>query len=154
MTIGATVLEWSQPASSAQPPPGRQLIAQLRDAIRHVGQDDTAGQRWQAIRIEPQDQDSEDAAAACHLLLRRDGTLELIENPRAQRQLAEEGVIGIALEVSAGSNQATQAQRRTARQLIHSLQQTYGIPSRAVLPNDALDLPILDFPSPQVERPE
>jgi hypothetical protein len=154
MTVGATVLDWSQPATSAELLPGPQLTAQLRDAVRHVGQDDGAGHRWRAIRIEPHHQGSADAGAACHFLIRRDGTFELMDDPQAQRRLAEEGVIGIALEVSASSNQTTRVQSRTARQLILSLQRAYGIPSQAVLTSDALKSSASASSSRPVERSE
>jgi len=148
MTIGAAVLEWSQPASSAQPFTGRQLIAQLKDAIHQPDQDDAAARRWQTIRIEPRNKDSQGGAPDCHFLLRRDGRLEFTENWRAQRQLPEAGVIEIALEVSTGSDQANRVQRQGAEHLVRSLQEMYGIPSRGILPNDALGLPVLAVPSP------
>ena len=148
MTVGAAVLDWLQPVRPAHHSPGRQLIAQFREAIHQPAQGSTIDQRWHAIRIDPQHGDSDAGAKDSHIIVERDGNWRLTGNWRTQSQLGDRGVVRIRLRASAHSNQVARPQWQATTQLIRGLQQMCAIPSRRIILNDTLALPPLPSPPP------
>ena len=129
MTLGAAVLDWSQPNRSHNKSPDIALIARGNSASG-----------WSAIRVAPQPASSTQTRDT-HFLVDREGRCLPTDHWLKQHRLGKESVVRVALVSSPHANDVTASQWATAQQLVGALEQTCNIPPPRVVFDDTLAVP-------------
>lgn len=127
MTIGAALLDWSQPKSVSAGRPATELMARGGLGL-------TASEN-QVVRFVPQRSGGAAQARDAHFFIDREGNC-YVTNP-SQRQNVPPGEIRVNLLAAANTNEIAAPQWDAARQLLGELQ----VPPHRVIVDDMLALP-------------
>lgn len=139
MTVVAILLNWVQPR------PSRPAAPAAMDLIAH-----SIKQQWQFVRVDPAPQDGRIDPRETHFFVDREGSLSWTETWRTQSHLGQKGVVRIALQLSANTNQIPAAQWETTAWLLGILRDRCGISQRSIALHDTLAVPPLaNQPVPQ-----
>jgi hypothetical protein len=129
MTAGAVLLHWVQPKPERTATPPAELVAH------------SIKQQWQYIRIDPARKDGRIDPRETHFFVDREGALSWTQTWQTQSHLGQKGVVRIALQPSAHTNQVTAPQWETTRWLMSLLCNKCRIPTRNVALADTLAVP-------------
>jgi len=152
MTIGAVVLDMSQPSYQAGQKPSHQLAALLKKAIDNHHKGSVNQQLWQEIHIYPLDAGSGRKTGNSHFLIDHNGNMSATENWQVQKYNATPGAISIGVLTSTNSNDLSKPQWGKVERLILGLQQLCKIPGNRVIWFDNMASPPshAGFSQPQV----
>lgn len=131
MTACAILLHWGQPK------PGRPVIGPALELNAL-----SITQPWRYIRIDPARMDGSLDRQA-HFFVDREGHCSSTQTWQNQAHLGQKGVVQIALQPSANTNEITPAQWDYTRRLMTKLRETCGIPNDRdhIVWNDTLAIP-------------
>jgi len=134
MTLGAAVLDWSQPDRPLANLSSTELIARhVENAMGSANQDQPNQHTWQSIRISPTWADSLDQADDKHLIIDSHGEYNFQPSFQKHQRLAgQPGVIQIGVTVSRQNTKLTAVQQRVTMSLIQALQKKCNIPDARV----------------------
>ena len=144
MTVGALLLDWSQPerAPAAEPKtPGLMSLvgAPMQGAALH--------NPWHSIHNDPQ-RPTDTATDKSHFLIDRTGHLVRTASWEHQRAVGAPGVVRIALLAANRSNEMTPAQWKMTGEVVRALQDRCAIPADRVVPDDTIPTPEPATPKP------
>ncbi|GMU20373.1 MAG: hypothetical protein AMXMBFR13_04700 [Phycisphaerae bacterium] len=131
MTTGAAFLHWVQPEPTKSRPPvsGIELIASM------------ISQPWHAVRIEPARMEQGLSSRHAHFFVDREGRASIFDNWRSQSPVGQPGVIRIALQAAANTNEVTDRQWMATEQLVAKLLKECQIPGQNLSLSDNLAIP-------------
>jgi hypothetical protein len=139
MTLGAMILNWTQPERPAHHRAPAELTAVIPD-------------RWYAISVIPLHDNERGNEAASHFLVDRDGRRSATEPWTAQRRFGSIGMVRIGLVAPPGSQEVSRPQRAAAEALVQELRDRCDIPGERVFWDDTLIVPP-PLPTPANARP-
>lgn len=126
MTVGATLLDWGQPAGANGSPPVIEL---------------TAISAWSGIRIAPQWAVGTKQTGQTHFVVDGKGHCAATDHWVNQTRFNHEPVVRIYLIAPTHSNRVTDPQWTATKDLVSALQRRCNIPSNRIQRDDTLGVP-------------
>lgn len=129
MTLGAAVLDWSQPNGAYRSLSPTELTAlHLKDKIDRSMESQAQAGQWSSIYIGPRADTQSSPVADCHIVIERDGQCAVSDDfIKGQSLPGYQGQVRIGMVVSGRDTQASSSQIQVAERLVHILKKKCAI---------------------------